>query len=82
MPMLDDNQETIFIAHNHVFYEQTKHIKVDCHYIRDTVMRGIISTPYTPSSEQWADIFTKRLSVGVFESLCNKLGIIDIYVQA
>ena len=43
-------------------------------------MKKIISTPYNQSSEQLADIFTKGLSVGVFESLCTKLGMIDMYV--
>ena len=82
MSMQCDNQATIFIAHNSAFHERTKHIEVDYHYIRDTMIRGIISTPYTPLSEQLADIFTKGLSVGVFESLFNKLGMLDIYAPA
>ena len=82
MPMHCDNQGVIFIANNPIFHERTKHIVVDCHYVQDMVMRGIISTPYTQSSEQLADIFTKGLSVSVFGSLCTKLGLIDIYTPA
>ena len=46
-----DNQATIFRANNPTFHKQTKHNEVDCHYVRDMVMRGIISTPYTESFE-------------------------------
>ena len=51
MPMHCDNQTTIFIVNNPTFHQRTKHIKVDCHYVRDTIVRGIIATPYTPPSE-------------------------------
>ena len=82
IPMYYDNQTAIYIANNLTFYERTKHIEVDCHYIREMVMQGVISIPYTKSSDQFADIFTKRLSVGTYEFLCNKLDMIDIYTPA
>lgn len=47
MNMYCDNQVVIFIAHNHIFHEFTKYIEVDCHYIRDLVMCGLISNFYT-----------------------------------
>ena len=60
MSMWCDNQVAIFIANNPTFHERTKHVEVDCHFMRDMVMRGIISTLYTQSSKQLADIFHQR----------------------
>ena len=79
MPMYCDNQTTIYITNNPTFHERTKHIEVDCHYVREIVMNGIITTPYTKSPNQFADIFTKRLNVRIYEFLCNKLGVINIH---
>ena len=82
MAMYCDNQTTIFIANNPTFHERIKYIEIDCHYIQNMVMRGVISTPYTQSLEQLAYIFTKGLDVEVFATLYTKLDMIDTYTPA
>ena len=46
MPMHCDNQASIFIAGNIGFHKRTKHIEIDCHFIRDKVLMEVIFTPH------------------------------------
>ncbi|RVX11393.1 Retrovirus-related Pol polyprotein from transposon RE1 [Vitis vinifera] len=75
-------QGALHIACNPVFHERTKHIEVDCHFIREKIASGCVATSFVNSNDQLADIFTKSLSGPRIKYICNSLGAYDIYAPA
>jgi len=79
MRLYCDNKSAINIAHNPIQHDRIKHIEIDRHFIKAQLEDGLICTPFVPTSEQLADLFTKGLSGSIFHKLLRKMGMYDIH---
>nr|GEU42809.1 uncharacterized mitochondrial protein AtMg00810-like [Tanacetum cinerariifolium] len=77
--ILCDNISTIALASNLVQHARTKHIELDCHFVRDKIKAGQIQVSYVPTKAQAADIFTKALITYPYRQCLSKLGMCDPY---
>lgn len=72
-PLHANNTSAISIAKNMIFHERTKHIEVDCHFIRQCVVKGTIQLPQVSSEHQLADLFTKAMPKSSHDYFSSKL---------
>ena len=63
----EDNQGAIALAENPVGSNNSKHIEVRVHFIREKAGLGDVEVFHVESAQQHADILTKPLGRGSFE---------------
>ncbi|GER25170.1 polyprotein [Striga asiatica] len=68
-----DNLGAIQLAANPIGHSRTKHIELDLHFLREKIVKGVISVRHVPAIDQVSDILTKPLNGQFFTRLGAKL---------
>lgn len=77
MRLYCNNKAVINIAQNPIQHDRTKHIKIDRHFIKEKLDKGMICMPFMKLEDQLAHV--KGLSYKLFHPIVYKLGMRDIY---
>ena len=70
-----DNQSALHLMKNLVYHEQSKHIDVKLHFIRDVIYNGNVKVDKIGTEDNPADALTKVLPVTRFKYLLSLVNV-------
>ena len=63
MRLYYNNKSTINIAHNPMQHDQTKHIEIDRHFIKEKLDSGLICIPYVSTEAANLQIYSPKVYI-------------------
>ena len=72
-----NNVSAVYLSTNPVQHQQTKHVEIDLHFVRDRVAIGDVRVLHVLTTSQFADIFTKGLPSSTFSEFRSSLNVAD-----
>ena len=72
IPIYCDNIAAICLSKNPILHSIAKHVEIKHYFIKDYVQKGILDIQFIDIEHQWADIFTKPLTVEKFDFIKKK----------
>ncbi|GKF95866.1 hypothetical protein Tco_0288601, partial [Tanacetum coccineum] len=73
-----DNESTICIVKNPIFYSKTKHIKIRHHFIRDSNEKKLIQMIKIHTDKNITDSLTKAFDVSRFQYLITSIRMLNL----
>ncbi|GJY01051.1 putative ribonuclease H-like domain-containing protein [Tanacetum coccineum] len=73
-----DNESTICIVKNPIFYSKRKHIEIRHHFIRDSYKKKFIKMIKIHTDQNVADLLTKAFDVSRFQYLIASIGMLNL----
>ena len=73
-----DSESVRSLIKNLVYHERTKHIDIQYHFVRESVVEGRTDLLFIRSEQQLADGLTKAISNETWSLLTNGLGLQEL----